>query len=108
MSARIVDKKLVLNGFVYYRGKVRKNKQHWECKRYRLTRDCTARATTNLIVPGGEIIVLAESQHEHPPNHNEVAAEKVKEVLKRKADEHPEQPPAQLLRTALGGVRQGK
>ena len=87
MSAKIVDNKLLINGFVYYRGKIRGSKQHWECKRYRLDKDCTARATTNLIVPGAAIVVYkGPVQSEHQPNHNECRAEEVKDKLKRKAD----------------------
>lgn len=111
MSAEIVDNKSIYEGYIYYRGSVRGAKQHWECKRYRNNKDCKARATTSIIVPGKEIIVYKgprDSKHEHPANHDECAAEKVKATLKRKAGAHPEQPPAQLLRTELGGARKGR
>ncbi len=46
----------------------------------------------------------AESSHTHSPNINENIADQLATSIKRKAEEHPEQPPAQLSRTELQGV----
>jgi hypothetical protein len=51
--------------------------------------------------------VQKESAHTHAPNQEEVAAEKTKSNLKRIAVEHPELPPAQILRTELPKVSTG-
>ena len=48
-----------------------------------------------------------ESEHTHPPNQEENAAEKLIAAVKRKARDHPEQPPAQLLRRELQGIESG-
>jgi len=45
-----------------------------------------------------------DSEHTHPPDVDENSATKLAASLKRKAEEHPEQPPSQLLRTELQGV----
>lgn len=47
-----------------------------------------------------------QSPHEHPSSHNKCVAERIKASLKWKAEERPEQPPVQLLRSELDGVRQ--
>ncbi len=45
-----------------------------------------------------------ESSHTHPPRQEQCKAEEVLTRVKRKAEEHPEQPPAQLLRNELADV----
>lgn len=111
MNKEIVGNRLFINGFVYYHSRyINANRRHWECRRVR-SKDCKARAITNRPAPGDELIIFQgpeQSEHEHPPNYDECRAEKVKLNLKRKAEEHPEQPPAQILRTELGGLSQGK
>ncbi|KAJ4438240.1 hypothetical protein ANN_14179 [Periplaneta americana] len=47
------------------------------------------------------------SEHTHPPNREEAEAEIVKQGLKRKAAEHPERRPAQVLHIDLGHVPSG-
>ena len=66
------------------------------------TKECTARAITNepLIIIKGP----TESKHTHPPNQEECEAEVITQRIKRKAKEHPEQPPAQLIRDEIAGV----
>ena len=99
--AKILDKKLCLEGYVYLRSRRAKGKTYWDCRRVR-GGECNARAITNDRLPGEELTVLrgpADSQHSHPPNQEECAAETVTQTLKRKAKEHPELPPAHLLRT---------
>lgn len=48
-----------------------------------------------------------ESSHSHAPNREESTADKITTGIKRKAEEHPEQRPAQLLRNELQGVSPG-
>ncbi|KAK3931037.1 GPI ethanolamine phosphate transferase 1, partial [Frankliniella fusca] len=48
-----------------------------------------------------------EGKHGHAPNQELVGAERLKARIKRKAVEHPEVTPAQLLRTELPGVSSG-
>ncbi len=50
---------------------------------------------------------LTESLHSHVPNIDENIADQLATSIKRKAEEHPEQPPAQLLWTELQGVPDG-
>ena len=45
-----------------------------------------------------------ESKHAHPPNQEEAGAVTVKANLKKVATEHPQVPPAQILRTHLSHV----
>jgi len=40
-----------------------------------------------------------ESPDSHAPSREENAAAKITAAVKRKAEEHPEQPPAQLLKS---------
>ncbi len=47
---------------------------------------------------------LAESPHSHPPNIDENIADQLAASIKGKAEEYPEQPPAQLLQTELQDV----
>ena len=52
-----------------------------------------------------------ESKYSHPPNQEENEVEKLTVRIKRKAEEHPEQRPAQLLcselqRTSCGALSQ--
>lgn len=45
MDAKVVDKKLLLEGFIYLKSKSQKNKTYWDCKRLRAG-ECKARAIT--------------------------------------------------------------
>ncbi|CAD7001080.1 unnamed protein product [Ceratitis capitata] len=68
-----------------------KGKIYWDCIRL-------------VGAPGENIIILKggdASVHKHPPNRDECEAEVVKANLKRKAEDNPEQPPAQILRLEL-------
>lgn len=102
--------KLLLNGFVYYKTRKYKDRTYWECRRMKQNKECNARAittqsnTTNRInvVKGGD-----QSDHSHPPSVEEAEAERIKNQLKRKAEEHPEAGPAQILRTELQNVPSG-
>ncbi|KAJ8670986.1 hypothetical protein QAD02_002245 [Eretmocerus hayati] len=105
---RIVGLKLVIRGFIYVRSKAGKNgKFHWACQKLR-NGECSARAVT--VQSGEEITVIKgpdESKHSHPADPDEAKAEVVKRNLKRTADEHPELPPTQIMRTQLAGLRPG-
>lgn len=110
MSAEIVGNKLFLDGFVFYHSKILGERRHWECKRLRIGKECSVRATTNNPRASEQLVVIKHptvTSYSHPPNFNECEAEKVKFSLKRKAEAHPEQPPAQLLRTELASTSEG-
>lgn len=95
---------------VYYHAKTHREKRHWECRNLRLSKDCTARAVTNNPRPREELVLIkgpTQSPHSHAPNFNEGEAEKILGKLKRKAEDHPEQPPTQLLWTELANVPEG-
>lgn len=73
--ATIVDKKLLYEGFIYLRSRVRGRKTYWDCNRLRCG-ECCARAVTTL--QGEEVLVLKVSSregndypHSHPPNQEE-------------------------------------
>lgn len=99
---KMLGTKLIIDGYIYLRSRKHKGKVYWDCRRLR-AKECTARAITAdsdtepLIVFKGP----RESPHSHPPNQEECGAEVIKSGLKRKAEENPEQPPAQIIRTAL-------
>lgn len=97
------ERRLFTNGHVYVRsGLPVGNTTYWEC--YKLRRkECRARATTKS-TGGGNFTVTKESVHDHPPNREYVAAEKIRMNVKRKAEEHPEEPPSRILRTELENV----
>lgn len=100
---------LHIDGFLFYKhsgtigGKV-----YWECK----GSNCKSTAITvgnedNLEVVKGPFGPKF-SHHEHAPNHEEVNALKHVTNLKRTAEDHPEVPPAVLIRNELRGVSSGK
>lgn len=104
--AAIDGKQMVLQGYVYQRTNISNRRAYWVCKRY-YTKECTARAVTSDPADGLPVVVFKgpdKSVHLHPPNVEQNVASKLTQSLKRKAEEHPEQPPAQLLRTELQGV----
>jgi len=104
--AKIIEKKFLLDGYVYLRSRATKNRVYWDCRQIR-TDDCAARAITNNSVAGTDVIVYKGtklSEHAHPRNQEECAAEVDVDNMKRKAKEHPQLPPAQILRTELQGV----
>ncbi|KAJ8670726.1 hypothetical protein QAD02_001985 [Eretmocerus hayati] len=95
-------------GFIYVRSKAGQNgKFHWACQRLRKG-ECSARAVS---VQSGESITIIkgpdESKHSHPAAPDEAKAEIVKLNLKRPAEEHPELPPTQIMRTQLAGMSAG-
>jgi hypothetical protein len=103
MEPEVSDKQLFLGGYAYQRDRISNRRAYWVCKRmYR--RECTARAITSDPADGVPVVVFKgpdQSEHQHPPNVEENIAAKVRTAMKRKAADHPEQPPAQLLRMEL-------
>ena len=103
MAAEISGKQMYLNGFAYQKSRAVNGRVYWVCKKsYR--KECTGRAVTSDPADGEPVEVFKESVHSHAPNVDENSAEQLAKSLKRKAEEHPEQPPAQLLCQELQGV----
>ncbi|KAK3916426.1 Obg-like ATPase 1 [Frankliniella fusca] len=79
------------------------SRTHWMCRK-RPT--CTKRATT--VTPTGNSDTVEVLKHVDHPSHlpapEEAAALKTYDKMKRTATEHPEAPPAQILRNALPQV----
>ena len=101
----IYEKTLIMNGFVYARsGLPKKSNTYWEC-RYLRRKECTARVTTTIV--NNEIVVLRETDHDHPPNKEEAQAEIHKQALKRRAENPEAGLPSLMIRTELAGVSAG-
>ena len=103
--------KCAIDGYFYRKNREEKrlSRAYWECNRLK-TGECKARAITSLPNLAEQPIVYKgpeESKHTHPPNLEECRAENIKQNLKRRAEEHPEQPPAQIIRSALLNVSAG-
>ena len=101
--ARIEDKKLLLDGFVYVRSRESNGRMYWDCRLVR-SRQCGARAITSIPRVSAPIVVYKGpdvSTHSHAPNQEEVQAVVLTQTLKRKATENPGQPPSQILRNEL-------
>ena len=106
MAPEVVDEKLHLDGFIYLQSRAAIGRVYWDCRLVR-GKQCTARAVTNDPTNGDPLVLFKgpkEAPHSHPPNREETAAAKITASVKRKAAEHPKQPPAQLLRTELQGT----
>ena len=99
--AKIENNKLIIDGFVYVKSRTSKDhdKIYWDCRKVR-SKECRARAITDVPAPGSAVVVLkgpVQSPHEHAPNRDECTAEVVMGRVKRKAAEHPKQPPAHII-----------
>lgn len=104
--AEIQDKKLLIDGYIYVRSRSANGRIYWDCRNVR-KRECSARAITNEPKPGEEVVIFKgpqDSVHTHAPNREETKAVVVTQDLKRKATEHPGQPPSQILRNELPSV----
>ena len=105
--AKIVGRKLVIDGFIYVRLRQRGNQVNWDCQRVRAG-ECTACAVTvatahplcHIVVVKGPTTAL----HSHVPNQAACKAEVIMQKIKGKAMTNPAQPPAQLLRDELSAV----
>lgn len=101
----VLDKTLIMSGFIYARsGLPRGTNTYWEC-RYLRRGECTARATTTIV--NNEIVVLRESEHDHPPNKEEAQAQIHMLTLKRRAENPEAGLPSSMIRTELAGVSAG-
>ena len=87
--------KLLYDGHMYYRRDTKKGTTYWN----RVKKgECKATASTKVL--DQKLEVLKTKPHTHAPNQEEVQAEKTVQNLKRIASDHPELPPAQILRRA--------
>lgn len=104
MEPQIIGKRLIMDGFIYYKTTSTAKRIYWECKRYRLG-ECKSRAITELPNPTtGKLNVIkrpALQDHAHSPNQNECQAEAAKIDIKRAAESNPERPPSAILREKL-------
>jgi len=109
MPAETVDNKLLIDGYTYYKARAEKGKIYWACRRGKEKESSAPAITLERLVDGNIEVIKGPSElkHSHPPNREKTAAEKIMAWLKRKAQEHPEQPPAQLLHTEVQGVPSG-
>jgi len=102
----LTDGKLHLEAFVYLRsGPPKKTRVYWACRKLR-SGECKAKAITLITTDCDEVIVYKgrqESRHTHALNREAIAADPLAQTLMRKANDNPQQPPAQLLCTELGG-----
>jgi hypothetical protein len=105
MAANIDGKQMYLNGFAYQRARKSNGRLYWACKRS-YAKECRGRAITSDPADGEPVEVFKESSHTHPPDVEANKAAQLATSLKRKARDHPAQPPAQLLRTELQGVEE--
>lgn len=91
-----------LNELAYQRSRIWNGQVYWAFKKY--GNECNDRAIISDSADGESVEVFKETIHMHLPNVDENTAEHFEASLKRKAWEHPEQPPAQLLRAESQGV----
>ena len=96
---------------MYLRSKTNKDRVYWDCRLLR-NKQCTVRAVTSVprsVNDDGVVLIKGpdKSPHTHPPSREETKAEELTQTLKRKAEEHPEQAPSQIMRTELAGVSDG-
>ena len=99
MPPVILDNKMYLGGYIYLQSRVAKGRVYWDCRKLR-GGECKARAVTSDPTDGEPVEVykgVPELDHSHPPNQEETAAGQLTTTLKRKAVNHPEQPPAQNI-----------
>ncbi len=97
--AKIVGSKLIIDEFIYLCCRQCGICTYWDCQKV-WAGECTARAITAAVVTEEGIVVirrLIELSHTHPPSQEQCKAEEVLTRVKRKAEEYPEQLPAQLL-----------
>lgn len=102
LTTRKGGTKLLHQGYIFYRKDVKKGRTYWTCVK---KKECRATAIT--VFNEGAVQVVKERQHSHAPNREEVEAEKALSNMKRMATEHPELPPAQILRTELPKLSEG-
>lgn len=109
-SRVVIDKKLILDGYVYYHSRDREHlrRSYWDCIRLR-AKECTARAITSMVASEQTPEIFkgpSQSEHSHPPNHEECEAEIVKFRMKQRANTL-DATPSLILRTELANVPAG-
>ena len=103
-DVREIGNKLHVEGYIYVKCRTRKGRTYWDCRRVRRG-ECRARAITDDPLDRTKITLIKRTEHQHPPDRDECAAEEVVETLKRKAATRPEVTPAELLRSEMSGLR---
>lgn len=95
---------LHISGYLYYGGSGT-GRRYWQCRE---KSKCNARAIT---IGDGENLVVRKgpqhSPHSHASNYEEVEAVRVVAGMKRTAEEHPEMPPAQIIRREIRDIPPG-
>ncbi|KAE9531217.1 hypothetical protein AGLY_010423 [Aphis glycines] len=104
------ETKLVCGGSIYVRSKLPVNgKTYWECQKVR-RKECKARIITTFNIFENKHYFVREpalDDHDHVANQEKCQSEIVKYSLKRKAEDQPQLPPAQILRTEMAGLSDG-
>lgn len=100
MDAELLsESRLDIGGFLYYRSTQRNGKTYWDCKRVR-DKQCAARAVTSINSLNDLMVEKGpeNSRHRHPPNREEIIAEKIKIRIKNAAKNNPTRPPSAIIR----------
>ena len=102
----IIGTKLIMDGFIYYRGISTTKRSYWECKRYRSGR-CKARAITENKLTADLTIFKRPSlsNHEHAPNQHDCQAEIAKYSMMEAAQAG--RPPSAILREKMPTLSKG-
>jgi len=104
------ETKLVNGGFIYVRSKLPVNgKTYWECQKVR-RKECKARIITTFNISENKHDFVREptlDDHDHIPNQEQCQSKNFKYYLKRKAEDQPQLPPAQILRTEMAVLSDG-
>lgn len=98
-AEKLSERRLHVGGYMYIKSFERKGSTYWDCIRVR-DKTCRARAVTsldhqdNILVDKGP----AQSAHQHPPNPEEVEAERIKARIKSVAETNPRAKPTSIIR----------
>jgi len=90
---------LSLNGFLYTQNSKNKkgDRQYWRCSE----RDkCNARSTTDVFNPT-HVVHDDTLKHTHPPITPEIKAKEAVDRIQRRAQDHPNEPPQQVIAPEL-------
>ncbi len=103
---KTVGSKLIIDEFIDLHCRQCGIRTYWDCQKVRAG-ECTASAIPAAAATEEGIVVIrgpVKWSHTHPPSQKQCKAEEVLTWEKRKAEEHPEQPPAELLCNELADV----
>lgn len=79
-----------------------RTKIYWRCA----DRDnCSGSITSNFNVGRGHIIVQRGLAHTHEADHTEIRVQEVVRGIKRRAEQHPNEPPSRVFLEAVAGER---